>query len=228
MNYSSLFFFFFFGILLLFVMFPTCSLVRSFMEQHRIAAEILWKLCSYERIWSLESRRLVSTISRWNHARKGKFYSCSSFNILTNLKGAKDVLLRYSSVAKALLDVYPSIGLDISKMTKLQSSISPLCLFLSSFLFSLILWSFSDSALNYIPIRRNFFGSKFRRRMYFEMYAEENKFDPLIPANWYIQSRKQIVSYKVCFLSSSFLFSSINYSVSSREFKTSYRIIIIA
>ena len=29
------------------------------------------------------------------------------------------------------------------------------------------------------------------------MYAEENKFDPLIRANWYIQSRKQIVSYKV-------------------------------
>ena len=36
------------------------------------------------------------------------------------------------------------------------------------------------------------------RRRFFEDYAAANKFDPLIPNNWYKQTRKNILLYKVC------------------------------
>jgi hypothetical protein len=35
------------------------------------------------------------------------------------------------------------------------------------------------------------------RRHFFEDYAKENGFDPLIPDNWYSQSRDKIMSTKV-------------------------------
>ena len=35
------------------------------------------------------------------------------------------------------------------------------------------------------------------RRMFFEKYALENGFDPLVPHNWYLQSREKIRSLKV-------------------------------
>lgn len=56
---------------------------------------------------------------------------------------------------------------------------------------------FADLEQNYTPIRRNFFNNKLRRRKQFEQYAAENEFDPLIPASWYAQSRRNIVAYKV-------------------------------
>lgn len=36
------------------------------------------------------------------------------------------------------------------------------------------------------------------RRNFFEKYAKENKFDPLLPENWYSQSRANMATIKVC------------------------------
>jgi hypothetical protein len=38
------------------------------------------------------------------------------------------------------------------------------------------------------------------RKRFFEVYAKQNKFDPLIPENWYAQTQKQILSVKVFLL----------------------------
>ena len=35
------------------------------------------------------------------------------------------------------------------------------------------------------------------RKRFFENYAKEHGFDPLVPENWYLQSRKRIANYKV-------------------------------
>lgn len=35
------------------------------------------------------------------------------------------------------------------------------------------------------------------RRKFFEDYASENQFDPLVPENWYYQSIDNIISKKV-------------------------------
>ena len=35
------------------------------------------------------------------------------------------------------------------------------------------------------------------RKKFFEDYASTNGFDPLIPENWYSQSRQQILAFKV-------------------------------
>ena len=45
------------------------------------------------------------------------------------------------------------------------------------------------------------------RRRFFEEYAKANSFDPLVPENWYSQSRRTIMSVEVCSLLLS-LFSS--------------------
>ena len=39
----------------------------------------------------------------------------------------------------------------------------------------------------------------------FEKYAKVNEFDPLLPNNWYAQSRKKVLSNKVLNISSFFL-----------------------
>ena len=37
------------------------------------------------------------------------------------------------------------------------------------------------------------------RRLFFDEYASEHDFDPLIPKNWYAQSRREIMHKKVHF-----------------------------
>lgn len=36
-----------------------------------------------------------------------------------------------------------------------------------------------------------------KRKQFFELYAQRNNFDPLIPSNWYIQSIPNIMAQKV-------------------------------
>ena len=38
------------------------------------------------------------------------------------------------------------------------------------------------------------------RRQFFEKYAKTNGFDPLVPENWYYQSRRKILEAKVLVL----------------------------
>lgn len=37
------------------------------------------------------------------------------------------------------------------------------------------------------------------RKKFFESYAQDNGFDPLIAENWYLQPRPKIMAYKVNF-----------------------------
>jgi hypothetical protein len=39
--------------------------------------------------------------------------------------------------------------------------------------------------------------SAFHRKKFFEDYAAANEFDPLVPENWYSQSRQNILASKV-------------------------------
>jgi hypothetical protein len=84
-------------------------------------------------------------------------------------------------VAQALLDLYPYIGLDKSRMGSL--SCVQLILFFHYLTKQLLLASWSD-----INVRRKFF----------EDYASDNGFDPLVPDQWYTQPLNKILSAKVC------------------------------
>jgi hypothetical protein len=56
------------------------------------------------------------------------------------------------------------------------------------------------------------------RRKFFENFAAANRFDPLIPRNWYIQSRAKIKEYKVSFSLLLFLHTYVN--IKKRELGT--------
>ena len=87
------------------------------------------------------------------------------------------------NLSKALVDVYPTIGLKKSKLTiqciTLSLSLSPshpsTCF--SLFLIVIAVWC--------------------NRRRFFEGYAEQRGFDPLSPQNWYLQSKRDILATKV-------------------------------
>ena len=68
-----------------------------------------------------------------------------------------------------------------------------------------------------------------KRRLYFERYARENSFDPLIPQNWYSQGREKILATTVfaslLFLSlSSFLLLFLGLMFFFREQRKLFRI----
>jgi hypothetical protein len=88
------------------------------------------------------------------------------------------------SVQRALLDLFPDIGLDQkqfdSQSTSLSLSLSLPAPPLSRSNNILAIWLHSEN-------RRNFF----------ENYANYYKFNPHEPSNWYSQSREQINAEKV-------------------------------
>lgn len=93
------------------------------------------------------------------------------------------------SVAKALVDLFPDIGIERKKMW-------PKCmLFYLFFLFNSI-DVISSAAWHEAKYRRKFF----------EIYAKENEFDPLIAQNWYLQPKRKILANKVESLSASCYF----------------------
>eukprot|EP00026_Physarum_polycephalum_P001724 Phypoly_transcript_01726.p1 GENE.Phypoly_transcript_01726~~Phypoly_transcript_01726.p1 ORF type:complete len:978 (+),score=124.21 Phypoly_transcript_01726:128-3061(+) len=89
------------------------------------------------------------------------WYSQSRAKILS-FKGGFRVLAYYNdSVSKALVYLFPDIGLDPSK--------------------------FADYS------NRN---NTENRKRFFELYAKENGFNPLVAHNWYLQTREKIMSSK--------------------------------
>lgn len=51
-------------------------------------------------------------------------------------------------------------------------------------------WSNKDTAM---------WSAAVDRRKFFENYAQLNKFDPLVPDNWYLQPKERILAHSVCF-----------------------------
>jgi hypothetical protein len=71
-------------------------------------------------------------------------------------------------VARALVELFPKIGLEKTKFW-VQSSSNPLGM-----------WRDENT-------RRNFF----------EKYASVHSFDPKVPENWYAESKKRILAFEV-------------------------------
>eukprot|EP00026_Physarum_polycephalum_P001151 Phypoly_transcript_01152.p1 GENE.Phypoly_transcript_01152~~Phypoly_transcript_01152.p1 ORF type:complete len:1060 (-),score=94.29 Phypoly_transcript_01152:294-3473(-) len=97
----------------------------------------------------------------FDHLVPENWYIQPRHKILT-VKGAASVIYHHdNSLAKALLDLFPNIGLEKSKLAKLA------------------LWHNTKI-----------------QRMFFEKYAKDNKFDPLVAENWYLQSKQDILATK--------------------------------
>ena len=80
---------------------------------------------------------------------------------------------------RALLDLFPNIGLDRTRFTaECMTSTILLAVFSCYLLFSKATWV--------------------DRRRIFENYADVHGFDPLNPENWYLQPKERILSFKVC------------------------------
>lgn len=86
------------------------------------------------------------------------------------------------SITKALVDLF-SLSANISLSN---------CMFIHSYFLLL-----NCLKLNFISAM---WSQENNRRLFFEKFAEENNFDPLIASNWYTQRRVDIVSRKVYFL----------------------------
>jgi hypothetical protein len=82
------------------------------------------------------------------------------------------------SVTKALLDLFPNIGLDKYKIP------------VPSTLPSIYPPSFN--------IQTDEFRKTKARIKFFEDYARAHKFDPLVATNWYTQPREELYSFRVC------------------------------
>eukprot|EP00026_Physarum_polycephalum_P003956 Phypoly_transcript_03973.p1 GENE.Phypoly_transcript_03973~~Phypoly_transcript_03973.p1 ORF type:complete len:646 (+),score=59.16 Phypoly_transcript_03973:3-1940(+) len=134
-------------------LFPNIGLDKS-----RFRVKPLW--------WEPARRRnLFENYAKANHfdanvPENWYFYSKAK---IRSFPRARLVLSYYrGSIPRALVDLFPDIGLDIKKFRPEFSS------------------RMSTS----------------ERRKIFEIYARQNKFDPLVPANWYTQPRKKILSFQ--------------------------------
>lgn len=114
---------------------------------------------------SIEARRNFfeeyARTNRFDPLQPENWYLRASSNIVET-KGASGVLFYHNySVQKALLDLFPNIGLNKTKFD------CP------------TIWQDRNN-----------------RKQFFEIYANENKFNSQDPNNWYSQSRNKIFSAK--------------------------------
>ena len=102
------------------------------------------------------------------------------------------------SIARALLELFPNIGLDKTKFVQRKSllvHLSPFLLFSSSSLSlssSFYLKLLICSSLHLGP-----WSDSNKRRKFFEDFAKSHGFSPLNPHTWYTISRNRILAQKV-------------------------------
>lgn len=98
--------------------------------------------------------------------------------MLINVQGMQSILYWYyqGSFSKALMNIYPDI--DLTKSGFYSTSCPSCCL--SNCLLIEMHWD--DPA---------------DRKLFFDGFAKEYAFDPLIPENWYSIPAERIKSYKV-------------------------------
>lgn len=85
------------------------------------------------------------------------------------------------SVVKALIDLFPNIGLDHSKFGNIQS-----------------MFSFNTPINDVTDLNMaEFWATTENRRKLFENYAKEQGFDPLIPKNWHNININSLLTVKV-------------------------------
>ena len=110
--------------------------------------------------------------------------SVTTQDLLRN-KGGRSVINFYeNSLAKALCDIYPGIGLEtkgLGHVTSMSQSIHV------SFIFSFNKFSYSEN-----------FCHEPDRRSFFQEFAIARNFDPNISENWYSVSPADVLGTKVC------------------------------
>src|SRR3978361_633346 len=98
------------------------------------------------------------------------------FNLLNSQKGIGRVIFYHKhSVAKALLDLFPNIGLDKTKFQTKRNCMPRIYLFLFFYLPICLFLIFPAH-----------YSNRSNRRKAFEDYAYKNGFDPRTPENWYM------------------------------------------
>ena len=208
------------------------------LEQRREKEILFWEVCNQQCIWSPHSGELVLA-SLKNNVLAGRSPFCvhlpaSSFPLFSFYffcpRASFLSLLEVTNCCiseKSSLCCPPSRGQHFKSSSwplswdwhwsaplRLLYAYSPPSIFLLPSLSSRISpFSPSPSHLLHCPQLVDMApktSSPVMRRKFFETYARKKGFDPLIPENWYRQSRTEIRSAKVCF-SSTFLFFSFLY-----------------
>ena len=108
------------------------------------------------------------------------------------MKGGVGLLNLYTrSLSKALLDIFPNIGLDRSLFNfRPRISLTP------SFYFILLIIP-SSSLLFFFFTSENFWQEKGNMRKFFDSIARSKKFNPLTADNWYKLTSRNVLQVKV-------------------------------
>lgn len=111
------------------------------------------------------------------------------------MQGGVGVLGYYSrSLSKALMDLYPNIGLDHQLFLR-----RPRIIFIFYLLLLFHYYSFHLHFSNclFYSIIENFWQEKSNQRKFFDAIARKKHFNPLIASNWYPITHRNIVTQKV-------------------------------
>jgi hypothetical protein len=95
-----------------------------------------------------------------------------------------------NSIPTALQELFPEIGIKQEMFRQSMSIFTKYSLFLFSLLSSL--FSIFILIHYFVTFCGTGWRNKQNRRKFFEEFAEKRSFDPLLPENWYLQSKKQI------------------------------------
>eukprot|EP00026_Physarum_polycephalum_P002532 Phypoly_transcript_02539.p1 GENE.Phypoly_transcript_02539~~Phypoly_transcript_02539.p1 ORF type:complete len:901 (+),score=86.30 Phypoly_transcript_02539:60-2762(+) len=131
------------------------------LEKHRFVA-------AREKYWDNEQNQrlffeLIAKRCAFDPLVATSWYSVSKEQIMIQ-RGIQAILKRFGkSIPRALIHLYPNIGLKLSKMQSLEVS------------------RWSDVGY---------------RKQFFLDFAEQLKFDPLIPQNWYNVSKANLMGHK--------------------------------
>lgn len=91
------------------------------------------------------------------------------------------------SVSKALQSLFPNIGLDRTKFIALCNL---------PFIIILFIYFVIGEKLLICILQAKWHDAGYRRK-FFEDYAAENNFDPLVSSNWYTQPIEKILALQV-------------------------------
>lgn len=95
------------------------------------------------------------------------------------------ILYYHKNIANALIELFPNIGFDKLSLQNWQCNFIILYYFASNF-FTYKIYSFIAHT-----------GNLKNQKIFFEKFARERGFDPLIADNWYSQKRREIINQKV-------------------------------
>ena len=178
-----------------------CSGVGLTMEEEAI----LWEVCKRAWIWLPITWRVVRTVESSNLVGQGvsSLFSSRFFlllfispylNFVVLILFNREQRMWYTIISEGFQEHSWTSSLILA--SKKQDS-NHVCSIFSFLLFSLFFFRILIVVLFFIYLNIGSLFHPIKRRMFFEDYAKQNGFDPLIPNNWYVQSKLKILSLKV-------------------------------